>query len=203
VLLSASAVSGSLVKSAEWRQGGPLRSLCAVLTVRAGSSRERSDALKVWRSANEARGLAPTSARIARVEQKLAEPTAYLVVACDDEGVVGMALAEPYRAQDGCGPVMTDRGHVSMVFVAPKRWGCGIGRELLDALHRAMRERGYNAASLWTRASNGHARRLYEGRGYQLTADVKQLPGGDEIVRYEIALSGSPGQSMPHEPAGL
>ncbi len=33
----------------------------------------------------------------------------------------------------------------------------------------------------------------YEGRGYQLTADVKQLPGGDEIVRYEIALSGSPG----------
>ena len=114
-----------------------------------------------------------------------------------------MALAEPYRAQDGCGPVMTDRGHVSMVFVAPKRWGCGIGRELLDALHRAMRERGYNAASLWTRASNGHARRLYEGRGYQLTADVKQLPGGDEIVRYEIALSGSPGQSMPHEPAGL
>lgn len=158
-------------------------------TVRVGSSGDRSGALEVWRSANEARGLAPTPARIARVEQKLAESTGYLVVACDDEGVVGMALAEPYRAQDGSGPVMVGRGHVSMVFVASKRWGCGIGRELLDALHLTMRERGYNAASLWTRASNERARRLYEGCGYQLTADVKRLPGRDEIVRYEIALS--------------
>jgi ribosomal protein S18 acetylase RimI-like enzyme len=137
--------------------------------------------------------LAPTSARIERVEHKLADATAYLVVACDDEGVVGMALAEPYRAQDGSGPVTVDRGHVSMVFVAPTRWGRGIGRELLCALHSVMRERGYNAASLWTRASNERARRLYEGSGYHLTADVKQLPGGDEIVLYEIALSGSPG----------
>ena len=44
--------------------------------------------------------------------------------------------------------------------------------QLLDALHRAMRERGCNAASLWTRASNKRAGRLYEGRGYHLTADV-------------------------------
>ena len=104
-----------------------------------------------------------------------------------------MALAEPYRAKDGSGPVMIDRGHVSMVFVAPTRWGSGIGRELLDSLHLTMRERGYSVASLWTRASNERARRLYEGRGYQRTPDVKQLPGGDEIVHYEIALSGSPG----------
>lgn len=147
MLLSALAVSGSLVESAGMARRRRLRSLCAVRTVRIASPRERSDALEVWRSANEARSLAPTSARIARVEQKLAEPTAYLVVACDDEGVVGMALAEPYRAQDGSGPVMTDRGHVSMVFVAPQRWGCGIGRELLDALHRTMCERGYSVAS--------------------------------------------------------
>jgi GNAT superfamily N-acetyltransferase len=124
------------------------------------------------------------------MEQKLAETPAYLVVACDEEGVVGMALAEPYRAEDGSGPIMVRRGHVSMVFVTPMRWGSGIGRELLDALHLGMRERGYILASLWTRASNDRARRLYEGCGYQPTADVKKLPGGDEIIRYEIALSG-------------
>ncbi len=114
------------------------------------------------------------------------------MVACDDEGVVGMALAEPYRAKNGSGPLMVDRAHVSMVFVTPTRWGSGIGCELLDALHLTMREHGYSSASLWTRASNERARRLYEGRGYQRTADVKQLPGGDTIVRYEIALGGSP-----------
>jgi ribosomal protein S18 acetylase RimI-like enzyme len=137
--------------------------------------------------------LARTSARVARVEQKLAEATAYLVVVCDDEGVVGMALAEPYRAEDGSGPVMVGRGHVSMVFVAPERWGSGIGCELLDALHLTMREHGYSSASLWTRVSNERARRLYEGRGYERTTDVKRLPGGDTIVRYEIALGASPG----------
>lgn len=172
-----------------------MRSLCAVLRVRVASPRDRSGALEVWRAANEARGLAPTSARIARVEQKLAEATSYLVVACDDDGVVGMALAEPYRAEDGSGPLMVGRGHVSMVFVAPTRWGSGIGCELLDALHLTMREHGYSSASVWTRASNERARRLYEGRGYQRTLNVKQLPGGDTIVRYEIALGGSPSRS--------
>jgi ribosomal protein S18 acetylase RimI-like enzyme len=135
--------------------------------------------------------LAPTAARTARVEQKLADATACLVVACDDETVIGMALAEPGRAGDGSGPVVVAGGHVSMVFVAPARWGCGVGRELLDALHRAMRERGCHVASLWTRATNERARRLYEGQGYRLTADVKRLSGGDQIVRYEIALGGS------------
>jgi ribosomal protein S18 acetylase RimI-like enzyme len=133
--------------------------------------------------------LAPTSARITRVEQKLAEATAYLVVPCDEEEVVGMALAEPYRAEDGCGPLVVGRGHVSMVFVTPRSWGSGIGCELLDALHLTMRKHGYSSASLWTRASNERARRLYEGRGYERTSDVKQLPGGDTIVRYEIALA--------------
>jgi ribosomal protein S18 acetylase RimI-like enzyme len=59
---------------------------------------------------------------------------------------------------------------------------------LIDALHAAMRGRGWRTASLWTRAGNERARRLYEGHGYRLTGDVKPLPGGDEIVRCDIAL---------------
>jgi ribosomal protein S18 acetylase RimI-like enzyme len=125
---------------------------------------------------------------VARVEEKLAEAAACLVVVCDDGAVAGMALAEPHRSQDGHGPVVIDRGHVSMVFVAPARWGSGIGRELLDALHRQMREHGYSSASVWTRASNERARRLYVGRGYDLTGHVKRMAGGEEIVRYELAL---------------
>lgn len=145
----------------------------------------------MWWSAQHGRGLTPTAARIARVEQKLADATVCLVVACDDATVIGMALAEPGRAENGSGPVVVGRGHVSMVFVAPARWGSGVGGDLLDALHRAMRERGCHVASLWTRATNDRARRLYERQGYRLTADVKRLAGGDEVVRYEFALGAS------------
>jgi ribosomal protein S18 acetylase RimI-like enzyme len=112
-----------------------------------------------------------------------------------------MALAEPYRAKDGSGPLMVDRGHVSMVFVAPTRWGSGIGCELLDALHLTMREHGYSSASLWTRASNERARRLYEGV-------ATSAPRMSSSCQAEIRSSAMrsrwvlrPVQSMPHEPA--
>ncbi|MGH2834217.1 MAG: GNAT family N-acetyltransferase [Solirubrobacteraceae bacterium] len=86
------------------------------------------------------------------------------------------------------GAIRPDAGHISMVFVAPAWWGLGIGGELLDALHPEMRERDWRVASLWTRSSNERARRLYEGRGYRVTGEVKQLPGGEEILRYELQL---------------
>jgi GNAT superfamily N-acetyltransferase len=156
------------------------------------SRTDRDAALEVWRAANAARGLAPAPSRIARVEAKLAGASACLAVVRDDGRVVAMALAEPYRDQDGSGPIVVGGGHVSMVFGDPARWGCGIGGRLIEALHGEMRNRGWNTASLWTRASNDRARRLYEGRGYRLTGDVKRLPGGDEILRYEVSLATSP-----------
>lgn len=102
-----------------------------------------------------------------------------------------MALVEPYREQHGSGRVRPDAGHVSMVFVAPERWGRGVGGQLLDALHLAMRARNWETSSLWTRSSNERARRLYEGRGYRPTAEAKHLRG-HEIVRYELQLQADP-----------
>ena len=78
-----------------------------------------------------------------------------------------------------------------MVFVDPERWGRGVGGQLLDALHEEMRAGGWTTSSLWTRSSNDRARRLYEGRGYQLTGDVKHLRGY-EILRYERQLGSDP-----------
>ena len=101
-----------------------------------------------------------------------------------------MALSEPYRERHGAGAVRPHAGHVSMVFVDPERWGRGVGSRLLDALHREMRARDWRASSLWTRSNNERARRLYEGRGYSLTDDVKCLRD-QEIVRYELQIEGS------------
>jgi ribosomal protein S18 acetylase RimI-like enzyme len=149
---------------------------------------QRPGALSVWRAANEARGAPQLPSRVARVREKLADSSACLLVGCDATGVIAMALVEPGREHDGAGVIRPGAGHISMVFVVPARWGLGIGAELLDALHREMCERDWKVASLWTRSSNERSQRLYEGRGYRLTGDVKQLPSGDEILRYELQL---------------
>jgi hypothetical protein len=53
-----------------------------------------------------------------------------------------------------------------------------------------MRARGWRTSSLWTRSSNEPARWLYEGLGYDLTADASRLDNGDQIVRYGFELDG-------------
>ena len=70
-----------------------------------------------------------------------------------------------------------------MVFVAPDRWGEGLGGRLVDALLVEVRSRGYQRAQLWTQADNARARRLYEGRGFK--ASGREKDGfGERIVHY-------------------
>jgi ribosomal protein S18 acetylase RimI-like enzyme len=160
-----------------------------LLEMRVAAQRDLAGALATWRSANTARGLPPSIERISRVAEKLSSPEAVVVVGCEDEKVLGMALAEPFRDRDGSGPVVPFAGHISMVFVLPERWGAGIGGQLLDQLHRQMRERGWSRTSVWTRSSNSRARALYAGRGYELTAETKHLENGDQIVQYQTDLT--------------
>ena len=166
-----------------------------VLTFRAARRDELNGALEVWRAANTARGLAPSPARIARVRKKLADRSSCLVVGRQEGRVIAMALAEPGRELHGEGPIVRGVGHISMVFVTPDRWGRGIGSRLVETLHREMRGRGWRTASVWTRADNQRGRRLYEASGYRLTGDAKRLPGGDEILRYQLSLAGLSGPS--------
>jgi hypothetical protein len=63
----------------------------------SATSGQRKDALHVWRAARTADGNPPSEARIDRVRRKLAHTDASLLVGCDGELVVAMALSEPYR----------------------------------------------------------------------------------------------------------
>jgi len=144
-----------------------------------------TDAVKVWHAANEARGLPPSAERVRRVAAKLAAPDAVVVLVQDAVAASGMALAEPGRADDGMGAVISDRGHVSMVFVRPDVWGRGVGREVLWELHRLAAAQGWSTLSLWARISNERARRLYERLGYRSSGRQKFLLSGDSIVHYE------------------
>jgi ribosomal protein S18 acetylase RimI-like enzyme len=159
-----------------------------MLVFSAATTEQRSAALQVWRTANIKRGHMPSPARIARVREKLHDQSACLVVGSNHERVIAMALIEPGRAEHGQGVVTSGVGHISMVFVDPEHWGQGIGGQLLDAVHREMGARDWSLSSLWTRADNLRARRLYEGHGYRNAGDVQQLSGGAEINRYQLEL---------------
>ncbi|MFC4038929.1 GNAT family N-acetyltransferase [Dactylosporangium siamense] len=104
------------------------------------------------------------------------------------EVVVGMALVEPGRADDGTGEPVPGYGHVSMVFVHPSYWSNGYGQQLL----RAVNALGWTRTTLWTRQSNSRAQRLYAAAGYTPTGRVAHLHDGDAIIQLEHLTGASP-----------
>jgi GNAT superfamily N-acetyltransferase len=157
------------------------------LTVLDGLPADHEDAVRVWHAANVARLLPPSLDRVARIWEKLAEPEACLVIGHVDANmdVVAMALVEPGREQHGGGAVIRGYGHVSMVFVHPDMWGRGVGRQLLQGLHKRASERGWSRTTLWTRSSNARAQRLYERQGYRGSGQETTLGSGDPILQLE------------------
>jgi GNAT superfamily N-acetyltransferase len=129
----------------------------------------------------------PSIERVARIWEKIAEPEACLVIGHldADRDRVAMALADPGCAERGTGAVIPGYGHVSMVFVHPDVWGRGVGHQLLQGLHECASERGWSRTTLWTRASNARARRLYEGQGYRRSGHETTLGSGDPILQLE------------------
>jgi GNAT superfamily N-acetyltransferase len=75
-----------------------------------------------------------------------------------------------------------------MVFVAPERWGEGIGTKLVDVAVAEARTRGFERAQLWTYADHERTRRLYEGCGFGLTERHMAGESGEPIVLYELPL---------------
>lgn len=156
-------------------------------TLRRGTPADFGAALAVWRRANEARlggRASPPPAQVERLQAALHNPDSFLFIA--DEGrISGMAVGMQGLADDGDGPPVEDLCHVGAVFVAPERWGAGLGGELVEAVLLEARSRGYARAQLWTHADNGRAQRLYENRGFRRTGREKQEDLGETIVHYE------------------
>lgn len=156
-------------------------------TVRRGTPADFDAALHAWRTAEEARrnGREASREHGERVRAHVENPDAFLFVADAGGGVVGMAVGTQGLADDGAGPPVRGLCHVGAVFVAPDRWGGGIGGALVDAVLAEARSRGYHRAQLWTHAGNPRAHRLYERRGFRRTGREKQDDGGETIVHYE------------------
>lgn len=161
------------------------------MIIRSGAPQDAEAAVAVWRAANTARrnGRPPLPAHEARVRNAVVKPDAFLLVAEDDGEVVGVALGMQGLADDGAGPPVRGLCHVSMIFVAPGRWGEGAGGRLVEAVLAGARSRGYDRAQLWTQADNPRARRLYEGRGFRRSGREKHDEDlGEHIIHYERPL---------------
>jgi RimJ/RimL family protein N-acetyltransferase len=122
--------------------------------------------------------------QVERLHAAMRDPASFLLVA-DEGGISGMAVGMQGLADDGAGPPIQDLCHVGAVFVAPGRWGAGLGGELVEAVLSEARSRGYGRAQLWTHADNTRAQRLYENRGFRRTGRGKEDDLGETIVHYE------------------
>jgi ribosomal protein S18 acetylase RimI-like enzyme len=140
-----------------------------------------------WHAANIARGKPPTPQRVARIIEKLQEPDALPYVAAEGDAIVGMALAEPCRKDDGAGAVIPGALHLSMVFVFPSSQRRSIGSRLMHYTLDTARAAGMSRVQLWTGRENTAARRLYENIGMKLTG-TRQVDEATEWDRYEIDL---------------
>ena len=60
--------------------------------------------------------------------------------------------------------------------VHPDRWGSGLASTAIDAVLRAMEQRGTAVAELWCLEENRRARRLYEYLGWRPTDDRRAAP---------------------------
>ena len=156
----------------------------AELAIRVGSAADIDAAAEVWRVSNSARRGVPDigAEEVARVRDRLESPDGWFLVAEQDGSMVGMAFGTHARARDGAGEVIPGLCHLSLVFVAPDRWGRGIGGEIVDAALDEARRRGHDRIQLWTHEANERAQRLYRGRGF--------VPSGRTMIDYRGELIG-------------
>ena len=89
-------------------------------------------------------------------------------VAQDDSATVGVVLA-------GEDPMASSLGHIARLYVAPERWGQGIGTALYAAAVDHLRAVGFAEATLWVLERNTRARSWYERLGWECTGERKPV----------------------------
>jgi GNAT superfamily N-acetyltransferase len=113
------------------------------------------------------------------------EPQTHRFVAEDDEGVCGIASLGPARDDE------PGIGELYAIYVLPRAWGTGAGRELMAAAVERLREEGFREAILWVLEDNPRARRFYERAGWRHDGGVMDgtfLDTTVSEVRYRVGL---------------
>lgn len=117
------------------------------------------------------------------------EPRTRVLVAELDGHVVGFAITRPSGDEDA----RPETGELDGFYTHPRAWGVGAGRALLAAAVEALRDAGFDDATLWTAAMNHRPRRIYETAGWRVDGTERRRSfGGVEFteVRYRLVTFG-------------
>ena len=85
----------------------------------------------------------------------------------------------------------SNTGEVYAIYLQPEYQGHGLGGELWQKAIDALKERGFNEATVWVLDTNLTARKFYENRDCFLDGESKSVSiGGKEVVevRYRCEL---------------
>ena len=114
------------------------------------------------------------NARLARVPPRWA-----VLVAQDLQSVTGYATTGHCQDPDRN---RTESGELYAVYVDPRYWGFGFGRQLLTGAEDRLRADGFSDASLWVFRDNQRARRFYELAGWGTDGAEKRMVIGSDAV---------------------
>lgn len=112
--------------------------------------------------------------------ERLASPApgARTWVAEDEGGLLGFIASGPTREPE------LDPGRVADVFslyLAPARFGQGVGRALLDHTLDDLRARGFQEVVLWVLEGNARAERFYARAGFAPGKHEVKVDGGVDL----------------------
>lgn len=83
-----------------------------------------------------------------------------------EEGIAGVVEVGPSDEESV--------GEIYRLFVAPERWGEGVGQALMARALEQLRASDFPEALLWVHADNRRARRFYEAGGWRLDGAEKE-----------------------------
>jgi ribosomal protein S18 acetylase RimI-like enzyme len=100
-------------------------------------------------------------------------------VAMESETIVGWISAAGSRDSDAG----TSTGEVWAIYVAPARWGTGVGRSLCETAESYLRQQGFSEVTLWVLRDNERAVRFYRSNGFVVdSGHTKTLERGGKTL---------------------
>lgn len=140
----------------------------------------------LWVSAVAVRdGLPESEAVRRRAVAKFGADRVALVVAEDVEGIAGFVLVTAPGTGGPGDP--TDAAYLSLLAVAPRAQGRGVGRELLAAAVTAAARSGHPRVVLHALEDNAPAVRLYRGAGFWPSGEPFAHPLSGRSTRAWVA----------------
>ena len=115
--------------------------------------------------------------RAAYFEKALREKTEIDAIAFDVSEPIGFITFGKCRDKDKT----DDFGEIWGLYLDPKRWKKGYGKELMNFAIRVLRTSGFKNISLWVLEENLNAISFYERLGFSFDGTIKELNIGKPI----------------------